>query len=295
MTMSMSISPHVNVRHCSQCQADTEYHCRTCGLNLCPSCKRTHNLSLNTKLHCVTLYREQFCSFYKNEMCSTHPTQIYQMHCETCDIPVCFSCTEHKQHKLQNIRTAFENKRKHNEKIIMKIRSETLYSTKVVQAELRSEVTTFPKDIFFYQLHKILTKSQKLKCSLDSIQIELRMKYDKLMIRYSFKQMIKMMRHVVKIQIHEQRCEETANRPVHFLRFIQRAHLHERLILPQIIFSLSEKTNIEILKKLLSEINITERGKRPTGNEVLLTLLPIPVLQTSFVMKDVHGNCDHIS
>ena len=106
---SESISTKFNVKQCSLCQGDTEYHCRTCKQNLCPSCKTKHNLRLDTKHHNVILYREKFNFSFKIEMCATHLDQVYEMYCKTCDLPVCLHCDQHKQHKLQNIGTIYED------------------------------------------------------------------------------------------------------------------------------------------------------------------------------------------
>ena len=105
---SETISTKVNVKQCSLYQGDTEYHCGTCDQNLCLPCKNKHNLRMDTKHHNVILYREKLNSF-KIEMCATHPDQVYEMYCETCDLPVCLHCDQHKQHNLQNIRTIYED------------------------------------------------------------------------------------------------------------------------------------------------------------------------------------------
>ena len=74
---SRSTRTQVHVKQCSQCQGNTEYHCRTCRQNKCPSCKRTHTISLDTKDHNVTLYREKFSSFYKiNSIISSIRTRL---------------------------------------------------------------------------------------------------------------------------------------------------------------------------------------------------------------------------
>ena len=146
-----TISTKVNVKQCSLCQGDTEYHCRTCGQNLCPTCKNKHNLRLDTKRkhHNPILYRAKFKSFFKIERCATHPDQVYEWYCETCDLPVCLHCNEHKQHKLQNIGTIYDDKRKKNEESVFNIRNDILYPTQALHAAVKKDITNLKKGIFF--------------------------------------------------------------------------------------------------------------------------------------------------
>lgn len=169
----MSISPHVNVIHCSQCQRDTAYYCRTFYLNLCPPCKRTHTISIDTKNHDVILYRETFNFSYKYEWCATHPDQVYDRYCETCDLSVCPHCSDHRQHRLQNIKTVYEEKRIQNEDILRNIRSEILYNAQCVRSGLKdmvnTNITTCKKEIFPHLSNVILKKSTKLIDSMNSV------------------------------------------------------------------------------------------------------------------------------
>ena len=145
---SISISSKVSVRQCSRCQGDTEYHCRTCDLNLCPPCKWIHTISLGTKDHNVTLYREKFNSSYKREMCVKHPGQIYEMYCEVSDLPVCFHCVEDSQKELRNVKAVYEMKRKQNEEIISSIRRESLYIALIARSKLETFINCDKIEVF---------------------------------------------------------------------------------------------------------------------------------------------------
>lgn len=96
-------------------------------------------------------------------MCATHPDQVYNIYCESCDLPICLHCTEHSNHRQQNARTVYENKRKQNEKELINIRSETLYSTQALRVGIKSNVTRTPQKLFSKVSIEILAKSQRLK------------------------------------------------------------------------------------------------------------------------------------
>ena len=108
-------------------------------------------------------------------------------------------------------------------------------------------------------------------------------------------------RYIVDIQKYENRYEESACRPVQFLRFIiKAAHLPQIQDTPHLThhysLSLTPEINIKGLIELLSEVQIIKRGKRQllAGNELLLTLITPPVLQKSLKVKDTK-DYKHIS
>ena len=298
---SLGISPHVNVKQCSQCQGDTEYHCKTCTKNLCPSCKKTHTLNLDTKYHNVTFYREKFNSCYNLKMCVTHPNQVYEMYCETCDFHVCVLCKQHRHQKLKNIRTVYEDKRKQNEKDLVKIRSDIIYNAHVMLAEIKCDMSTCKKELVFNQLKPILKKSQNLQHAMDTVPNELCVKYKLLLIERAFKQIEKMKRHIRRIHIYEQLFELCAKRPVRFLRFITTAYFPNVQTTPhltkQVIFALTHNIYVEDLIKLLSQIHIKEKRKRQVENKLLLKHMKhmsSPSLKDSLNVENV-DYCGHIS
>ena len=278
--MSKNISPYASVCQCSQCQGDTGYYCKTCELNLCPPCKRTHTMSLDTNNHDVTLYREKFSAFYIKEFCSTHPGQFYETYCETCTLPVCFHCRKHRHHKLENIKTVYKNKRTQSKDILINIRGETLYIARCLRDELKAIVSN---EITTLKLKKsnILGKLHSLKIFVDVVLSDNCNKKER--NRFSI-QLIKTI--IDKVQYYEHIYEQTTYRSVEFLRFIKQRRL------PRM-----KNTNdiwMERLNTLLSKIEIIKKGKRCAGNELLLTLMPSPMLQESFSLTHVY-RCRHIS
>ena len=264
---SRSISSKVNVRQCSRCQGDTEYHCSTCDQNLCPRCKGIHTISLDTKDHNVTLYREKFKSSYKREMCVKHPDQLYEMFCELSALPVCFHCTEDSQQELRNVKAAYEMKRKQNEEIISSIRSDKLYIAPIVSSKLIKTIINCDKLEVFSRLNfSMLKKAQKLKESLDIAFNDRKhlTHVDRCLIEW-----IEIRRHLIKMQKYEHSFEQSANKPAQFLRFIKKVH---------------QDGLIKLLKPGKHKLQI--------GNDDLFSLTFLPMLQK--YLADV-CDCKHIS
>lgn len=294
---SITISSYVNVRLCSQCHGDTEYHCRTCHQNLCPPCKRKHTISLDTKEHHVTVYREKFKSLYKTEICAKHPDQVYKKYCDTCELPFCRRCTEHGKHKQQTIKTTYEIKRKENRDILINIRSESLYNARSVSKIIvNKKFEIIQNERISSQAETMKMKSQKMKIVLETIVRE--KSYLKQLHRCK-KQMIRLKTHIARLQSIENIYEHSATRPVKFLRIIKEKSFSKVQCIPHLkkhcLLSMSQEINIWNLTKVLSETQITDSGKpRRAGSEGLLTLMPSNVLQRTISVTGIK-NCYHIS
>lgn len=105
-------------------------------------------------------------------------------------------------------------------------------------------------------------------------------------------------KHINRLLAYEKTYEQSANRPVQFLRFIKNEYFPQGKDIPNLtkhnLLALAQEINMQDITKLLSEIHITHRGKRQAGNELLLTLIPSSRLQKSLEVLDV-DRCDHIS
>ncbi|XP_056007406.1 uncharacterized protein LOC125664516 [Ostrea edulis] len=64
---TLGLSTQYKVRHCSQCQGDTEFYCNSCKRDLCLQCKEKHVIDLYTVYHDVVIYREKFEYLPKQE------------------------------------------------------------------------------------------------------------------------------------------------------------------------------------------------------------------------------------
>ena len=83
--------------HCQKCKAKSKYgvpgntffYCQMCDMNLCPSCKSSHNGS-----HFIVDYD------YKYNYCFKHKTQ-FSSYCKTCKENICFTCEDaHLNHEI---------------------------------------------------------------------------------------------------------------------------------------------------------------------------------------------------
>ena len=253
---------------------------------------------LDTKNHHVTLYREQFKSFYKCEMCATHPNKVYEMYCKTCDLPICPQCTEHRHHRQQKIRIAYKEKREQNENILINIRSETLYKAYGLDFRLEkivnSEIAIYQNEITPRQSEAMLTKSRKLKDLMDLFQGKVIVKYRLLLIYRVCQQEMNTNKHISKVLAYEHGYEKSENTPVQFLRFIKNTRLPQMQDNPKGLLTLSPAIKTEDLIELLSKIQLTETRKRKLRAEDELTLMPSIALQKSFTVKSV-DSCSHIS
>lgn len=296
------------VKRCFLCRGYTEYYCHSCHKDLCKHCKAIHVIDLDTKHHRVTIYREKFNHVPTHDKCVIHPDRIYKKYCEHCEVPVCDACSDprpqHHKHTLNDIRTAYQTKRRQHEDKMHCIRSETLYIGLVLLEELRSvvksDVQTCRSKISRGQ-YEIRMRGQSMKDIMDCVIASV-IFVERSKLRNLIKKIRKIQyRYIVDIQKYENRYEESACRPVQFLRFIiKAAHLPQIQDTPHLThhysLSLTPEINIKGLIELLSEVQIIKRGKRQllAGNELLLTLITPPVLQKSLKVKDTK-DYKHIS
>lgn len=99
--MAMSGFPFKLVRcESSTCTDHTEYICEKCQHVFCSKCKVRHLNNLETMDHKIVTYREKYEYNPKQEECVRHYDSVYGMYCTSCELPVCFKCTGHENHRL---------------------------------------------------------------------------------------------------------------------------------------------------------------------------------------------------
>lgn len=275
----------VTVRHCSECNGDTSYYCLTCREDLCPSCRRIHNINLDTKHHEVSPYKNKNNMLSKSEVCAKHADQVYTMFCQHCDYPVCPNCKEHDGHILENIRTVYENKRTQQGKIINKIRSDMLYNARILASGISKDINSL-KDDLDNRHTSLETKLQTLKKIIVAVASE--MGFDIL-----HRQIKCMNMHIVKLQKYNQVCKQSAIRPLQFIKYFKNDFLSQIYDRPYIAF---EAINI---KNMIELIDVKKDAKKTKGNrqvkqELLLQSLSFPLLIKSLKLPNI-DQCDHIS
>ena len=111
------------------------YKCLTCGINICPLCKSSHD-----KLHNIINYEQ------KNYICEKH-NENYIKYCDDCKINLCIMCgKEHKNHKS----ILYEDKIPNNDKI------------KEYMKNLKQSI-----DIFNKNIEEIIDKLKKVKKNIE--------------------------------------------------------------------------------------------------------------------------------
>lgn len=136
-TSALNASKYL-IHQCSLCPGDTAFFCESCGIDVCPLCKVNHVQDLRTKDHNVMTYREKINCTSIQEICAIH-TYVYGIYCESCERPICSYCTDHRKHKLLNIKTAYQTRRQQLRRTIDFIRSDALlHSSVLLEAKKRN-------------------------------------------------------------------------------------------------------------------------------------------------------------
>ena len=111
------------------------YKCLTCGINICPLCKSSHD-----KLHNVINFEQ------KNYICEKH-NENYVKYCDECKTNICIMCgKEHKNHKI----LLYEDIIPNNDKI------------KEYMKELKNSIDIFKKNI-----KEIINRLEKVKKNIE--------------------------------------------------------------------------------------------------------------------------------
>lgn len=96
-----------DVVRCMYCQQYAPYHCKTCGVEMCKTCKDSHKKDQNFSNHVIVSYFERETARVR---CRYHHTRFYTQGCKKCGIPICPECKmSHLQHKVTDIITVCKN------------------------------------------------------------------------------------------------------------------------------------------------------------------------------------------
>lgn len=262
-------SPLCKVRECFKCQGNTEYFCGLCSWDLCFQCAQNHTNDLKTKDHNIRIYRDKSNFICKQEICMRHHESVYKKYCESCQVPMCDLCSEHKvcklltcpftlsMHKTLSIREAYKTQHQIHRGTFHTLRSETLFTRLILMAEIKTDFRTCDRKMFNIQ-SDLLTKAMKLSRLLDYAHIR--------NVNYIFfKQVRKMNRHIARIQSYEHRYEHFSANSVQFLSFFKNARLPVVNDSPNISkkyqFSLKPIIKNDVMESLI-KIRLSETGKR---------------------------------
>ncbi|XP_052692735.1 uncharacterized protein LOC128171010 isoform X3 [Crassostrea angulata] len=293
-TASSKYSTH----KCSKCPGDTEYYCVSCPCDLCPHCKENHVKNLQTIDHDVVSHQDKINYIPTQEICVRHPSHVYTKYCEPCELPVCFHCTQHKEHRTLDIRTFYKTKQQQHRGTIHTIRSEALFYRPVLLTGIKTDFKTCHTEFSLYQ-SEMLTKAQTLKHLINKVRKDFMYNVfcDFDFKHRCLKQMIEMSRHIVSLQEYELRYvqPEFTFSALLLLSFTKTALPQIHLTLHTSQLSMTESLNKEDVMESLSAIQITERRNRRVGNQCLLKLTSGAEFHQSLTLTGVDGRCDHIS
>ena len=230
-------------------------------------------------------------------MCERHPDQIYEAFCNPCNIALCCFCKKDKNHQIEDLKEAYENKLEQYNEILMIIRSEHLYNVQALAAEIKTDFDN-SKNAVNLCLSEMAEKSKVLKAIMDTLTKNILRIFERLLLYNLASKMKKMDKHIGKITCYERGNEQSANKPVQFLRLIKTIRFPVKRETPkltqQIKLTLCPQINIPDMICFLSEIKITGSRKRKIRKERLLKLNRTPVLKNSIKVKNI-THCYHIT
>ncbi|XP_061165872.1 uncharacterized protein LOC133174790 [Saccostrea echinata] len=221
------------------------------------------------------------------------------MWCASCELPVCFNCSEHRKHEVLDIKSAYKRNRQLYKSRILHFRSEILPMNRAslasMKADFKTEMETLQLDIARI-VPKITNKVQRLKHQIDVIFPEQlsQTSFNLVFCLQSMKK--KLQRRISIFEKYENRCVLLSKKPLQFLPFFKKTKIKKEKsdIFKLSILLLNEKINKDKVTKLLGAFHITGEGKREVGNEWVLKPMSSPVLKKSVAVTGLLA-CRHIS
>ena len=126
------------------CNNPTEYHCNTCGENLCGGCKETH--LQNNRHHSITEYTKKLMpGSLSNPSCHEHDGKECVCWCQTCGKAACMDCVtkSHRGHEFTELETVLQEKRTSMQKELNNLESNKLKEWQDLMIEARKMTADF--------------------------------------------------------------------------------------------------------------------------------------------------------
>lgn len=202
-----------------------------------------------------------------------------------CELPVCFKCTGHENHRLVNTQKSYETKRQQCERIFDNIRSEVLISRYYLLSNIKADIKKCQNKFSEYHL-AMLRRAQ-----IDNIPSSFYFKH-----RY-LRQIKKMICHIARIQTYDNNFEHFTT--VKLLLPAKKINILQIKRNRYIVYHNNLSMTESLVKKdaiiFLSGIHTTEGEIRKVRNENLLKLMPGgPDLHNILTIKNDSTFC-HIS
>lgn len=287
-TSALNASKYL-IHQCSLCAGDKSFFCESCRIDLCPLCKENHVQDLKTKDHNVMTYREKINCTLIREICTIH-SYVYGIYCESCELPICSYCTDHRKHKLLNIKTVYQTRRQQLRGTIDIIRSDALFYRSVLFEERKELIQNF--NVKFK--HRLLQMQLKARNLLDVVDKDV---YDIGFIHRCTKDTQKIKKHNAYLQRFELIYEQSAITPVKFLLILRKGrflYIHDCPCIKKHTQLQSESANKKNERTSLLKENQPTISNARIGNERLLKLMSTVELYQYFTVPDCKS-CYHIS
>lgn len=287
-----------DVHQCWKCSGNTRYYCKSCLCDLCLYCKEKHFKDLTTIAHNVVTYRKKHAYTKTQENCAGHTTTFFEMYCDSCKVPVCCMCSEHRQHRLINIQNAYKTKRQQHRGTIHTIRYETLLYRPILQTRIEADFESCYTNFSIYQ-SRILTKAKEIKDLIDYVKHTFMCNvFCDVDFKHScLNQKTEMTKHIVSLQEYEHRYVQPAFTfsALQFHLFIKTARLSQiHFSVHTSKLSMTKSLNKKDVMEFLSGIQITEKGHRSVGCRYKLRMMDRIGFCQSFMLTGV-DSCNHIS
>lgn len=288
----MDSTSQCRILQCSKCPGDGEFFCKRCPCDLCSKCKEDHFKDLKSIDHKIVTYHDKYEIAREKKSCVNHPSSVLKMFCESCELPVCYNCTDHRRHKRLNLITASNKKQYKYRGIIETLRSETYFYRPSLLIEIKADIKSCKNKLSVHNL-AIKTKADRLKDFIDKMLQTFDLKHS------CFKQKTRVNRHRNNIESYERIHEESSDKPVQFLLTtkttnFQRIQNSPNLSLHTSKLSMTTSFIVKDVIKLLGAIQIEEGERRHIRNECLLIMVSPPELHQSITVPRINS-CDHIS
>ena len=128
------------------CTNPTEYHCNTCGENLCSSCKQTHLQNYDTRHHSVVEYTKRLTpGSLSILLCHEHNGKECVCWCQTCVKAACIGCVtkSHRGHEFAELETVLQQKRTSMQKELNNLESNVLNEWQNLMNEAKKVTSNF--------------------------------------------------------------------------------------------------------------------------------------------------------
>ena len=126
------------------CNNPIEYHCNTCGENLCSRCKEAH--LQNNRHHSITEYANKLMpGSLSSPSCHEHNGKECICWCQRCGKTVCIDCmtTSHIGHEFAKLETVLQEKRASMQKELNNLESNILKEWQDLMIEAKKMTSDF--------------------------------------------------------------------------------------------------------------------------------------------------------